>query len=307
MKIRTFVRLLSTESNKTFSIDIPSLRKQILNEKMYLYAIPLTTKKTFIYCKHTNEIFNEGKEPLESKITSKFIKLWNQFRSSPVKVNKSISGFLESKLNEIPFMENSLLSIPSQKNMRRYRTDTHEYITDAEAQGLSNQQLDHFNFYYPGKMTSPMKILEDLKPEIKSEYELHKKFLVRDMLLLPLTIPFILIPLVPNVPGFYLAYRIYCHMKVMASVKHFILLMKGGHMDMTKVEGIDQLYLQTADEEIRMNVKKWLENADSSAESQEVVLLAEDAIDSVIESLGGSSETDRKQISNALRQAKLLL
>lgn len=300
----TSIRKVNTEISKEFTIDIPSLLKQTSNEKMYIYAIPLTTKKTFIYCKHTNEIFNDGKEPIESKVTSRFITLWNKFRNSPMKVNKSISGFIEEKLDQIPFMENSLLSIPSQKNMRRLNIDTNEYMPDAEAQGLPSEQLDHFNFYYPNKITTPMKILEDLKPGIKGEYEMHKKLLVRDILLMPLTIPFILIPLIPNVPGFYLLYRIYCHMKVMASVKHFILLMKGGHMDMIKVEGINELYLKTKDEDIRMNVSKWLESEGNAEE--EVILLGDDVVGEVIEALGGSKEADSKLVLNALRQSKML-
>lgn len=300
MRMLSSSRVLCRQQLKNFTIDVSDLHAQIPNEKMYIYAIPLTTKKTFLYCRHTNEIFNEGKEPLESKVIGRFVKLWNQFKASPMKINKSISGYLESKLAEIPFLENALLSIPSQKNMRRYRTDTHEYITDAKAQTLSSDQLDHFNFYYPDGITTPMKVLDDLKPGIKGEYELHKKSLVRDILLMPLTIPFILIPLVPNVPGFYLLYRIYCHMKVMASVKHFILLMKGGHLDMIKVQGVEELYLQTQDPVVRENVKQWLEHNDPN--QKEAVLLAKDTIENVMNALGGAKE-EKELVENALRQS----
>lgn len=301
---RPFSQSLALASQRlTSGVGISELKTRAPREKMLLYAIPLTNKRCFIYCKHTNEIFVNGALPLEHKLINKFLTVWNKFRASQVSVNRKIVAFLQRHIDEIPYMETSLLSIPSQKNMRRFRTDTQEYITDAQTEGLDASQLDHFNFYYPDKLTDPVKILDDLKPEITLQYESHKKLIYRDILLMPLTIPVALVPLVPNVPGFYLLYRVYCHMKVMASVKHFVVLMKGNHLDMVPVRAVDELYLQTNDLAVKQNVRNWVDGGVRAADAPELLLLSDDVVPRVVEALGGHHD-DCAKVLNALCQVR---
>lgn len=120
---------------------------------------------------------------------------------------------------------------------------------------------------------------------------------------MPLTIPVALVPLVPNVPGFYLLYRVYCHMKVMASVKHFVVLMKGNHLDMVPVRAVDELYLQTNDLAVKQNVRNWVDGGVRAADAPELLLLSDDVVPRVVEALGGHHD-DCAKVLNALRQVR---
>ena len=43
---------------------------------------------------------------------------------------------------------------------------------------------------------------------------------------IPISLPFALVPIVPNVPGFYIAYRLYCNVKALLGVKHLDYLLE---------------------------------------------------------------------------------
>lgn len=291
---------------------ISSFSKEALKSKrMYFYALPLTTRKTFIHCKYNDSIFPNGKKTLENKIIDKATSMWKSFASSDSSVNKKVVVWINKILSNIPWFETCLMSIPSQKFItRRLKQDNEElgkegekvnaeveehskseYLTHDEIQEkqIHSRDLEMFSYYYPNKLTNIEVMLDTFRPEFKSQYDLHKKGIVKDLLMMPLTIPFALIPLLPNIPGFYLLYRIYCHIKVIASLKYLIVLLKDGHLNYEAVDPLTEIYLKTQNVEVRSNVLEYLEyvqrrkegNLDGvvdfvAEDSPEKLLIAED-------------------------------
>lgn len=272
------------------------IKPNLSSKRIYFYALPLTTRKTFLHCKYNDSIFPGGKKTLEDKIIDKFMKLWNNFAKSDASVNKKVATFINKILSNIPWLETCLLSIPSQKFItRKLKQDLNEasskFVTHEEIleKNIKTEDLELFDFYYPNQLTNMEIMINNFKPEFKSQHDVHKKGILRDLCLLPLTIPFAIVPLLPNIPGFYLLYRVYCHIKVIASLKYFITLLKDGHLRYNRVDEITEIYLSTKDDVIRANVMNELakvskqkefadENKDISVEDaeEEKLLLCED-------------------------------
>lgn len=276
--IRVFQNQIRNYSNEQ---NVSTIKPLFEHKRIYFYALPLTTKKTFLHCRYNDSIFPNGKKNLEEKIINKFSTLWKNFSESNNKFNKMVTNSINQILSKIPWLEICLLSIPSQKFITRKLKD--DYLTNDEImeKSIKPEDLEKFDFYYPKSLTNINLILENFKPEFKREYESHKKGILRDLLLLPLTIPFAIIPLVPNIPGFYLLYRVYCHIKVIASLKYLIILLKDGHFNYEGLnDEITEIYLNSKDEEIRGNVIEELsyikEGNYNSKDREEKLLIAED-------------------------------
>ncbi|GMM30605.1 Mrx19 protein [Martiniozyma asiatica (nom. inval.)] len=238
-------------------------------QPLYLYVLPLTTKKSFIFCHHSNAAFPGGKPNMEHKLVDKFSNVWTKFSNSDKPINKKIVGSVNSFLSRISWVETCFLSIPSHKHITRLVTEDIASsdkklkgqklsYTQLNQYNLDSKQLANFNMYFPAGLTNPSKIIQSLKPMMIEEQSRHKRALIRDILLLPLTIPIALIPLFPNVPGFFLLYRIWCHLKVMAAVKHFAILWKDKSLDYIPVEGIKELYMDSNDKNVRIAVENYI-------------------------------------------------
>lgn len=305
------IRLLSNTSNST---PISVIKPTLSTKRIYFYALPLTTKKTFLHCKYNDSIFAGGKKTLENKIIDKFMRLWNNFEKSDATINKKVAKFINKILSKIPWLETCLLSIPSQKFItRKLKQDMAEssskFVTHDEIleKNIKSEDLEMLNFYYPNQLTNMEIMINNLKPEFKSQHDIHKKGILRDLCLLPLTIPVALVPLLPNIPGFYLLYRVYCHIKVIASLKFFITLLKDGHLRYNKVDDITEIYLSTKDDIIRANVMNELakvgkqkafadENKDISAENtenEEKLLLCEDVAHELCKAFDDEAGTEK--------------
>ena len=67
--------------------------------------------------------------------------------------------------------------------------------------------------YSPTKIIEKSKLLSPFNELSRWGLQYHLKEIYKCLILLPLMIPLALIPIFPNISGFYLAYRIYCNMK----------------------------------------------------------------------------------------------
>lgn len=310
---------------------VSCLSKEALKSKrIYFYALPLTTKKTFIHCKYNDSIFPNGKKTLENKIIDKATNMWKKFSTSDSSINKKVVYWINKILSNIPWFETCLMSIPSQKFItRKLKQDDEDRIAESNVDSekkeeekdksetfvthdeilekqIKSHDLEMFSYYYPNKLTNIEVMLDTFRPEFKSQYELHKKDIVRDLLLMPLTIPFALVPLLPNIPGFYLLYRIYCHIKVISSLKYLIILLKDGHLEYEPVDELAEIYLKTQDAEVRSNVLAQLEFVERrkegtlsetndllATESPEKLLISEDIAKELCEAMDDPACTEK--------------
>lgn len=310
-------------SKRYYSDTLVKESNKFRDKRMYFYAFPITNKKTFVHCRYNDSIFINEQPSLENKLINKFHTLWKQFSTSDAKINQKVVTLVNKFLSKIPWLETCLLSLPSQKFITRKLKDDfkeieNKFLTIEEVSNhlnnekFTNEDFEKFEFYYPKKITNFDKILKDLKPEFKSQYDIHKKGIFKDLLLMPLTIPFAIVPLIPNIPGFYLLYRIYCHIKVIASLKFFVTLLKDGHLDYLDAgDNITEIYLSSKDAQVRLNILEELSNNHNEVSDklddtvEEKILISEDVAEDLCKAFGDEECTSK--LLFAIKQERALL
>lgn len=183
---------------------------------------------------------------------------WNKLTASKLSVNVKIVEWVRKLLSTIPYEENCLRSFPNKQAMIREineeslhllkpaEKDTQGFIHQSDVKQLEipNSQLKPIPLYH-AKSQSPSAILQELVQFRTNNYQKHKKGAILCAVGIPLTLPFALVPVVPNVPGFYLAYRLYCHVKALMGIHNLDYLLKETHLRFTALPQIDEAYKDT--------------------------------------------------------------
>ncbi|KAG7194331.1 uncharacterized protein KQ657_004543 [Scheffersomyces spartinae] len=216
----------------------------IPKDSIYVISIPVTTTRSFIYCNHSHtSVVTKVATPsipakFEAKVTGLAAKGWNKLVNSDLKVNKVIISFVNKLLNTVPYDEASLKSFPPKNAM--IREVNQEFLKETNYPNpngnlLTMDQLNELNvpvnqlkpipLYHP-YFQKPSTILSQLYQFRDENYSKHFKYSILCAIGIPITLPLALLPVVPNVPGFYLAYRLYCHLKAFLGVKHLDYLLE---------------------------------------------------------------------------------
>lgn len=208
-------------------------------DSIFVLSIPITSRKSFIYCHHKKSLLNLKQindipwlVKAESKLVELATKAWTKLVTSELSVNKQIVSFVLKLLNAIPYNENCLRSFPSQSTMIR---EINEKDLDSlpkavmmaavESNAVSLDQLKPIPVYHPTTQ-SPQAILAQMHEFKTSLMTYHRKWSILCAIGIPLTLPVALVPVVPNVPGFYLAYRLYCHLQALRGAKNLGYLLE---------------------------------------------------------------------------------
>lgn len=292
-------RLKSISSNK-----VPS------KNSIYILSIPITNKHSYIYCNHKRGFVDAGgrntllvMSKIEEKVTQAVGKGWKKICTSRNRLNKSIAKLVTGLLETIPYEENCLRSFPSKKHMVRYINE--EYITDDHLQGpnsiiqsqleklsVTAEQLDPIPLYHPA-FQLPSVIVNQLRSFREHAYKIHLKRAVGCVLAIPLTLPLVLLPVVPNVPGIYLTYRLYCNVKALVGIKHldYLILPSNGrdqqtyrqemekNIDHHSLKHITLQQLTIFDDVYRMPASQL------SLHAEEDLILSEEAVDRLCKAL----------------------
>lgn len=219
-------------SKRTFSSNAFLLQKtfnaqQYIRDPVKLIIIPITTKKSFVYYKHSPDLIDNSSIFIryETKISNKVSKIWTNMEDSPKGYKKKIVAWVNSLLDQTPWSENSLKTVPSESYiLKRVQEKEHEKenkLTLKEYLSKSDELIPKpIHVYYPTSVISREHVLQEFESlwEVGKSY--HKKYTIYSILGIPFTLPLVLVPVVPNVPGFYLAYRAYCNFKAYCGAKH---------------------------------------------------------------------------------------
>ncbi|ODV93841.1 hypothetical protein PACTADRAFT_51592 [Pachysolen tannophilus NRRL Y-2460] len=272
---------------------------------IYLISIPLTNKKSYIYCKHDRELSHvKAARRIDERLTALVMKGWQKLETSKLRVNVEIVKIVKNLLSRIPFDEELLKSIPSQNLIVRemkmsemneefkQRLNSGSLITKHDKLLIKQKDIKNYSnldpskhlvkipIFYPDSISSKEQIHQQLIEYATSGYKKHFKYLCYNLLFIPVTLPLVLIPIVPNVPGFYLAYRAWCHFNAMMGSKHLSFLLENNAEHLTFKEiNLNSLaiYGKTKDEKVLQNIQR-LKTGDNT---DEYILLGEDVADDV--------------------------
>jgi hypothetical protein len=145
---------------------------------MRLYLLPISTRRTLLYCQKLNENTPDSKS-LVDKVTNKAAKVWANWEKKESGWQKTLVSYGNHALRRIPYEEWGLKSVPPLSKKRR----------QAELGGE-----DKVLVVYPETAIRTSKVLPILQKLATERESLHKSRLVWCCVGMPITAPFALVP-----------------------------------------------------------------------------------------------------------------
>lgn len=213
-----------------------TLSKQYLNDPLKIVVLPINNQRLFVYYTHHDSLQNKVSrlQSTETWFVQKFTGLWKKMVESPKSYNKKMVGMITQTIDKIPWPESSFLTVPGESYILKrllpegVKKDAPENVTSAVYHRLQPKPKVHpLSVYYATTPTwNEHTILLELQRFSEDGMRLYKKRAIRYLLLFPLTLPIGLLPIVPNIPGFYLMYRAYCSFKAFLGARHLNTLVQ---------------------------------------------------------------------------------
>ena len=194
---------------------------------MRLYLLPLSTRRTLIYAQRLGESTKQSETGLLNKATAAAARLWARWEAKDKGWQKKVVDYGNVAMRRIPYEEWGLKSIPPLSTRRKTE----------ELQGKEKVEL-----VFPGKIL-PLTKVEGIARTLATEREsLHRKSMIWCIVGMPITAPFALVPVIPNLPFFYLVFRAWSHWRAIAGGKHIQWLSEHKLLQPSPSETLDKLY-----------------------------------------------------------------
>ncbi|KAK8105991.1 mitochondrial K+-H+ exchange-related-domain-containing protein [Apiospora kogelbergensis] len=157
---------------------------------MRLYLLPISTRRTLLYCERFN-VQSAQKKTLVDNVTTRAATLWSKWEKKESGWQRKIVDYGNHALRRIPYEEWGLKSVPPLSARRR----------DEELKGQEKVEL-----VFPDTVIPTSRAVSVLKTLGTERESFHKRNLTWCLVGMPFTIPFALVPVIPNLPFFYLVY-----------------------------------------------------------------------------------------------------
>ncbi|KAH8592979.1 mitochondrial K+-H+ exchange-related-domain-containing protein [Bisporella sp. PMI_857] len=193
---------------------------------MRLFLLPISTRRTLIYSQRLKRSTVEQNSLLE-KGTKKAADIWADWEKKESGWQRKVVDYGNQALRRIPFEEWGLKSIPPLSNRRK-----EDELARKEEVEVS----------YPSTLIPKERVLDVLKALGTERQALHRKRLIWSIVGMPLVAPFALVPVIPNLPFFYLVFRAWSHWRALSGSKHLEFLVEKKLVDIQASPILDKLY-----------------------------------------------------------------
>lgn len=201
-----------------------------LKMTMKLIILPLRTlasRKTFLYSSAIKASHPDIKPSVQDRIVKKATDTWLSWETAKSGWKKKVVDLGNKAISTIDYREHSLKSIPSEKAYARAFPD-----------GAATQviQVSH-----PVALPKEF-VTSEIKALAQEGIPRHRQKLIYSFIIMPFTAPFMLVPVVPNLPFFYVAYRAWSHYRAMQGASHLNLLLEQERLTLSPVSTLDNIY-----------------------------------------------------------------
>ncbi|CAK4032148.1 Hypothetical predicted protein [Lecanosticta acicola] len=195
---------------------------------MRLFLLPVSTRRTLIYCERAQEQLKGGaKPPLQERIINKASQTWATWENADKGWQKAVTVYGNKLFRRIPYEEWGLKSIPP--------------ATKKRLEDIDNGRLK-FECLYPGAFLKEQNVSKILKALATERQGLHNKKMWQCIAWMPVTLPFTLVPIIPNLPFFYLVFRAWSHYKALYGSRLLEHLTKHNLIQNTASRQMDEMY-----------------------------------------------------------------
>ncbi|KAK6538862.1 hypothetical protein TWF694_010422 [Orbilia ellipsospora] len=248
---------------------------------MRLFVIPLTSRRAFVY---GHRVVQPAQKPsIIDRAITKSSDLWLKWEKHEKGWKKHVTTWGNGMLRRIPYHEWSLKSIP------------------AISRGIPDSDRQKVPVVYPPSVMTQVEIpglLQKLGTEKSGE---HKRRLMWCFIGMPLTIPFAAIPIIPNLPFFYLVFRAYSHWRAIQGGRHLQFLVHKNLLDPQPDTRLDMIY-KSKIETVAKNVDIPAEKIIKAAEAGVMDEAAQEHLNEELELI-----EHPKQIAEALEIPQLVV
>ncbi|OJI97237.1 hypothetical protein ASPVEDRAFT_36648 [Aspergillus versicolor CBS 583.65] len=257
-----------------------------------LFVVPISTRRALIYARLLRKDVSKERSILD-RITDKAAQTWAKWEEADKGWKTHIVSWGNRVQQRIPYEEWGLKSIPSLSSQRRI-DESHEKT--------------RVDVLFPGNAIKEEKLIPMLHQLSKERQELHRRRMWWSFIAAPLTAPVALIPIIPNIPFFYLAYRGWSHWRALNGSKHLQFLVEKNLLNPISHPGLVELYAKrvsrTLEETNRESpVAEMVENVEKS--DDRILLRMKDAkkLATTLDAPGLALEAERAilQVSEQLK------
>ncbi|KAI1779622.1 mitochondrial K+-H+ exchange-related-domain-containing protein [Hypoxylon cercidicola] len=193
---------------------------------MRFFLLPISTRRTLLYCQKLQSLPTQ-KQTLLDRATIYAAKLWAGWEKNDQGWQKKVVVYGNHLLRRIPYEEWGLKSVPPLSTRRR----------EEEILGKDKNFLIFPETLIP--TTKATNVLRTLGTERES---LHKSRLMWCFIGMPISAPFALVPVIPNLPFFYLVYRAWSHWRALAGGRHVRFLSERNLLSLSPSPILDSIY-----------------------------------------------------------------
>lgn len=194
---------------------------------MRLFLLPISTKQSLIYCQRINQQLTKEKTYID-KITTKAATTWLGWEKHEKGWQKKITTYGNKLFQRLPYEEWGLKSIPPLSVRRK----------SDELAGKEKIRIE-----FPESFMKQGAVIERLEYfGGKEKIAFHTKWMWGSVIGMPISAPFALIPIVPNLPFFYLAFRAWSHWRARSGSAHLEFLLEKKLIELAPSSILDKVY-----------------------------------------------------------------
>ncbi|KAL4947770.1 mitochondrial K+-H+ exchange-related-domain-containing protein [Aspergillus filifer] len=258
-----------------------------------IFVVPISTKRALIYARPLGQDVS-GKRSIIDRITDKAAETWAKWEEADKGWKMHLVSWGNKVQQRIPYEEWGLKSIPSLETQKKLD----------EAHGTKKVEV-----LFPGNAIKEEKLLPMLHKLSKERQDLHRRRMWWSLIVSPFTAPVALIPLIPNIPFFYLVYRGWSHWRALNGSKHLQYLVEKNLLQPVSYPALVGLYAKrvswTIEETDRDKpAEEMVENVEKS--DDKILLRMKDAkkLATILDAPGLALEAERAiiQVSEQLNQ-----
>ncbi|EKV06173.1 mitochondrial K+-H+ exchange-related-domain-containing protein [Penicillium digitatum] len=226
---------------------------------MRLFLIPISTKRVLVYARPLNKDLAKELSILD-RITTKAAETWAKWEEADKGWKMHLVSWGNRVQQRIPYEEWALKSIPSFKTQLRINGDHGKTKVDV---------------LFPGNAVRLERIQQVVRTIATERQELHRKKMMWSLIAAPITAPLGLIPVVPNIPFFYLAYRGWSHWRALNGSRHLEFLVEKNLLNPISLPELERLFAKRASQKLEATTTdtSYSEVAEDIEEGEDRVLL----------------------------------
>ncbi|KAF1912903.1 mitochondrial K+-H+ exchange-related-domain-containing protein [Ampelomyces quisqualis] len=196
---------------------------------MRLFLLPVSTRRSLIYCERVHEKPPRARS-LVDRVTLKANETWAAWEKDDKAIGNwkhKVTFYGNHAMKRIPYEEWGLKTLPS--------------LTAQRKQSILEGR-DTCEVLFPGRYLKQEKLPGILEKLAKERQAMHRSKLIWSLVIMPFTAPFMLIPVIPNLPFFYVLYRAYSHWTALKGSRYLEFLLQHNLPTPAPSSALDQVY-----------------------------------------------------------------